>query len=125
MTTLQKAKLAGFAFIVLVMFGAAMHTESHPQQTSALAQAQNEQAQAQMQGQVLTKIEPDAKIDEDVYPAGINLAVQMIRAKGWKCDSLSDITPFAMSRGFHVWCNKFNYGYEMEDRGGNWEVTLR
>jgi hypothetical protein len=51
MTTLQKAKLAGFAFIVMVMFGAAVNTNTsvgHPQPTPAQAESEDrayEQAQ--------------------------------------------------------------------------------
>lgn len=55
----------------------------------------------------------------------VDPAVGMIRAMGWRCDSISAIRPFIFSRGFTVVCNRFNYEYEFEDRGGNWVVELQ
>ncbi len=49
----------------------------------------------------------------------------MIRAMGWRCDSVSAIRPFLMSRGFTMVCNNFAYTYEFSDRGGNWAVNLK
>ena len=51
-------------------------------------------------------------------------AAAMIRAMGWRCDSISSITPFIFSVGFTVVCNHFRYEYELKDRGGNWVVEL-
>lgn len=50
-------------------------------------------------------------------------AANLIRAFGYRCDSLSAFRPFIMSRGFTVVCNKFAYTYELQDRGGNWVVN--
>lgn len=55
----------------------------------------------------------------------IDPAVTMIRAYGWKCDSISAIRPFIFSRGFTVVCNRFNYTYDLSDKGGNWVVELK
>lgn len=49
----------------------------------------------------------------------------MIRASGWRCDSLSAIRPWMFKRGFTMVCNNFNYEYEFEDRGGRWTVSLK
>ncbi|UWQ19197.1 hypothetical protein [Jannaschia sp. M317] len=54
----------------------------------------------------------------------IDPGVGMIRAMGWRCDSISAARPFLMSRGFTIVCNNFRYTYEFEDRGGNWTVSL-
>jgi hypothetical protein len=70
-------------------------------------------------------IEPGAVINKDAPRGAIAPAVELIRAKGWRCDSVSAMIPFIMSRGFSLTCNQFNYKYEIEDRGGNWEVTLK
>ena len=72
-------------------------------------------------------IEKDAiitKVDGMDLTKVIEPAVGMIRAHGWRCDSISAMRPFLMSRGFTVVCNGFSYEYEFEDRGGNWVVTL-
>ena len=47
-----------------------------------------------------------------------------IRRAGYKCDSFSSILEMNFSRGFTVRCNNYVYGYEIEDKGGNWVVTL-
>ncbi|AUQ58750.1 hypothetical protein [Phaeobacter inhibens] len=51
--------------------------------------------------------------------------VGMIRAHGWRCDSISAIRPFVFSRGFTFVCNNFNYEYDFSDKGGNWVVELQ
>ncbi|MER9702655.1 hypothetical protein NKJ10_00135 [Mesorhizobium sp. M0204] len=71
-------------------------------------------------------IEPDAIISDQfadargLAEAGANL----VRLHGWKCDSVSGLVPFITSRGFYLTCNYNSYRYEIEDRGGNWEVKL-
>ena len=49
----------------------------------------------------------------------------MIRAMGWRCDSVSVIRPYMMSRGFTMVCNNFSYTYNFSDKGGNWVVELK
>ncbi len=76
-------------------------------------------------------IERDAVIsDTSDFPRAKMLSLVepgagMIRAMGWRCDSLSAIRPHLMSRGFTMVCNNFNYTYEFKDRGGNWTVRLK
>ena len=55
----------------------------------------------------------------------IDPAVGMIKAYGWRCDSISAIRPFLFSRGFTVVCNQFSYEYDISDKGGNWVVELK
>ena len=49
---------------------------------------------------------------------------QKIRLAGYKCDSIYHVVNMTFSLGFRVRCNNLRYTYEIEDRGGNWEVTL-
>ena len=53
------------------------------------------------------------------------IGAQMAQASGWKCDTVSAFQPFMFSHGFTLPCNKYRYEYEIEDRGGNWEITLK
>ncbi|WP_439357885.1 hypothetical protein [Bradyrhizobium sp. DASA03007] len=55
----------------------------------------------------------------------VDPAVALIRSNGWRCDSVSSLVPFVMSRGFTINCNHFRYAYELADRGGNWVATLK
>ena len=54
---------------------------------------------------------------------------QAIKLYGYRCDKvdLESIVPFSWSgkRGFHVYCNEFQYGYEVEDQGGKIVVTVK
>lgn len=50
---------------------------------------------------------------------------QMAQDAGWKCDTVSAFRPFMLSPGFTLRCNGYRYKYEIEDRGGNWEITLK
>ena len=67
-----------------------------------------------------TKDFPRSKLLKLVEPG-----VGMIRAMGWRCDSLSAIRPHIFSVGFTMVCNGFRYEYEFSDRGGNWIVELQ
>jgi hypothetical protein len=51
-------------------------------------------------------------------------ASTLIRRAGYRCDSVSSIQKWVFSSGFDVVCNGFRYSYEIEDRGGNWVVSL-
>ena len=70
-------------------------------------------------------IESDAQIYKDVTHKQARALAGLIMIYGYRCDSISAVTPFAFSRGFHVYCNRWNYGYEVADKGGNWVVTLK
>ena len=50
--------------------------------------------------------------------------VGKIRARGWKCDSISSARRMVFSRGFEVNCNGYAYEYVIEDKGGKWVVRL-
>ncbi|WP_127115143.1 hypothetical protein [Shimia sediminis] len=54
-----------------------------------------------------------------------NEASALIRAKGYRCDSISSLQRWVYGGGFDVVCNKFRYKYELEDKGGRWTVTLK
>lgn len=76
-------------------------------------------------------LEPEASIvATKAYPRSVLLSlidpgVGMIRARGWRCDSISVVRPFVWSRGFTIICNHYRYEYDFEDRGGNWVVELQ
>ena len=76
-------------------------------------------------------IEPDASIvgtkdvPKEMLLRLVDPAVGMIRARGWRCDSVSALRPFLFSRGFTVVCNGYRYEYDLRDRGGNWVVELQ
>ena len=71
-------------------------------------------------------VDRDAIINDDLKnkPELYNQVAKLIRAYGYRCDSLSGIHPMLLSRGFTVSCNNFSYSYEIKDKGGNWVVTL-
>ena len=70
-------------------------------------------------------IESDASIHKSVKrDQAINLA-KYINANGYSCRSISSVTPFAVKRGWHVMCNKYNYHFEVEDKGGKYIVTAK
>nr|WP_319556099.1 hypothetical protein [uncultured Vibrio sp.] len=72
-------------------------------------------------------LESDVNLPKGVeeHPEVIPQMVRMIQLTGYKCDSISAIREMILSRGFEVVCNNFYYEYEIEDKGGNWVVTLQ
>ena len=51
-------------------------------------------------------------------------AANLIKAYGYRCDSISAFQPFIMGGGFTLRCNNFSYKYLIEDKGGRWTVTV-
>jgi hypothetical protein len=47
-----------------------------------------------------------------------------VRANRYKCDSISAALPEPFFRGCKLRCNNFAYEYKIEDKGGNWVVTV-
>ena len=62
--------------------------------------------------------------EDEVLRAG-RIGIQMIHARGWTCDSVSQVTPFFNDDGIRIKCNGFRYDYELTDRGGRWAIELK
>jgi hypothetical protein len=73
-----------------------------------------------------TPIEAGAIVDKSVYktPQLLEVLVSKVRINGYKCDSVSYASRMAYNPGFILGCNKSRYKYEIEDKGGKWQVTL-
>jgi len=73
-------------------------------------------------------IEAGATLGTKQQPISHNAAdsaARLIRLYGYSCNSISSMNRFLWGRGFHVYCNRFNYGYELEDKGGRWTVKVK
>jgi hypothetical protein len=81
---------------------------------------------AAIAGPARAPIESGSVINEQLNGqyAVLEEMVQLVRASGYRCDSISAAIPMALSRGFKLTCNRFSYKYEIEDKGGRWRVTL-
>ena len=76
-----------------------------------------------------TPVEPDAVLGSTIKELPnrqevLDELVRMIRARGWRCNTISSARMMVFSRGFEVSCNGYAYEYEIRDRGGRWVVTL-
>ena len=69
-------------------------------------------------------LEKDVKLDDRLTEKNIVGIIGLIVGNGYKCDTVSAITPFPRKTGFYVMCNQYHYDYEVADKGGNWVVTL-
>jgi hypothetical protein len=65
----------------------------------------------------------DADQKEYTTPAQQSAAQTLIRASGYDCQTISAMLPFALSEGYHVYCNNHRYSYELANHGGRWSVT--
>jgi ABC-type nitrate/sulfonate/bicarbonate transport system permease component len=70
-------------------------------------------------------IEASSQVMPDFPPELLPMAVTLIEQHGWHCDSISAARQWMLSRGFTVVCNHYSYEYDIQDRGGNLEVTLK
>lgn len=50
---------------------------------------------------------------------------KLINAYGYKCATISSVRKMIMKRGYTVYCNNFNYKFNVEDRGGKYTVTYQ
>lgn len=69
-------------------------------------------------------IEKDAQIYQGVSESVVSALAEAIQLYGYSCKSVSAVTPFKISRGYHVKCNNWTYAYEVEDKGGKIIVTV-
>lgn len=71
-------------------------------------------------------IEKDAQIFGAV--AGrmdiVDTLVKFVRAHGNTCDSVSSASDNMFSKGYTLNCNKYNYSYEILDKGGKWYLKV-
>lgn len=65
-----------------------------------------------------------AVVSDQLSDAQVEALVEITRAYGYRCDTVSAALPWAWSYGFTLRCNGFRYEYEIEDRGGRWTVTI-
>ena len=74
-----------------------------------------------------TPVEREAVINEKLKGRQdvLDDMARLVKAHGYKCDSISAARPMVFSRGFVLVCNGFAYEYELEDKGGNWRVTVK
>ena len=67
------------------------------------------------------KFEPSASDMAVSRQAAITLA-KFINASGYSCRSISDVRKMMFARGFTVYCNNFEYKFDVEDKGGRMSV---
>ena len=67
-------------------------------------------------------IERDANIGTSVEHATV--AAQLIKAFGYRCDSISSIRGALRGGGHIVHCNGYRYEYHIYDRGGRYTVKV-
>lgn len=64
-----------------------------------------------------------------VYASNASALQAAIQAAGYRCDvvDVDSIVPFSWSgkSGYHIYCNGYQYGYEVEDVGGRIVVTVK
>jgi outer membrane biosynthesis protein TonB len=100
--------------------------QSQPQQAQpqqAPAQPQQPQPQENRAG-LSVRIEQDAVIRPD-SPQNSETAAEFahfVRASGYRCDSISALTP--RPGGFTLACNRSTFRYAIKDMDGRWIVTI-
>lgn len=62
--------------------------------------------------------------DISVTQTQADALIQLIRASGYSCGSLSSALQSSYDGSFSVTCNNWKYRYDVEDIGGNWRVTV-
>lgn len=72
-----------------------------------------------------TPYDREAVISKDLTRTQVYAMAELVRVYGYRCDTVSAASPWLFSRGFNLKCNRFRYSYDLEDRGGRWEVTVK
>ncbi len=98
--------------------------EAEKEKERAAAQARREQIAAEASRGGIT-IEPsDVEFLSLVPVDAVNIAATLVKARGYACDSVSSARKLIAGRGYNLHCNSYRYSYTIEDRGGNWVVSL-
>jgi hypothetical protein len=75
-----------------------------------------------------TPVEPKATFSGGVEKVRGGVLLQelaiYVKTSGHSCKSISGARPMPAKRGFVLICNGFSKTYDVEDRGGNWQVTV-
>jgi len=71
-------------------------------------------------------VEPDADIDNALKDETklISGLVGLVRARGYRCDTISAVKTFSTSKGFKLACDRFSEKYDIKDRGGQLVITV-
>jgi hypothetical protein len=94
---------------------------------SAKAQARVATQSARAMADTLGEpVEPGAEIDSALKDETklISGLVGLVRAHGYRCDTISAVKPFSTSKGFKLACDGFGDKYDIRDRGGQLVITV-
>jgi hypothetical protein len=54
----------------------------------------------------------------------VDTLVKFVKAHGNRCDSVSAASDNMVSKGYTLKCNKYNYTYQILDKGGKWYLQV-
>lgn len=54
----------------------------------------------------------------------VDTLVKFVKANGNRCDSVSSASDNMFSKGYTLICNKYNYTYQILDKGGKWYLQV-
>ena len=54
----------------------------------------------------------------------VDTLVKFVKAHGNRCDSVSAASDNMLSKGYTLKCNKYNYTYQILDKGGKWYLQV-
>lgn len=69
-------------------------------------------------------IEAGAVIGNQTPHSAAQAGARLVRAYGYRCDSISAFRPMIFSTGFVLHCNRYRYTYDIKDVGGHWRVYV-
>jgi hypothetical protein len=98
-----------------------------PKAASRSAKAQAHVATQSVMADTLGEpVERDADIDSTLKDETklISGLVGLVRAHGYRCDTISAVKTFSTSKGFKLACDRFGDKYDIMDRGGQLVVTV-
>ena len=118
---------ASFALESCVRAEASLATLHGKSVTEADAEANREieRLKAERSEKPSSIIESDAVISDSVTERQIEAAVGLVRLQGYRCDSVYAARQMFFENGFVLVCNKARYTYEIRDKGGKPEITVK
>lgn len=70
-------------------------------------------------------VEQGAVINEKISADLLKELIIFTKSYGYKCDTVSSARPFMNDKGYQLNCNNYRYEYEIEDKGGNFVITVK
>lgn len=121
----KKKILVGCLSLIILITGYITLSSIPNSPTTSKKELTNDEKNAIRFKTLLPQLDKDADIHKDISEELLAELIVLININGYKCDTVTFAMPFIRKHGYSLTCNNYRYSYEIEDKGGNFIVTVK